>query len=474
MKKHLLFLFAFVFMTFSAVAEMKTIQILYTSDEHGYIERSGENGGAAEMYQKWLLEDSIKTIPTLILSGGDNNTGPVISAITKGKATVEVMKAMGYHCDVIGNHEIDFGQDAFIEQCKIRNFPTLSANLQVLKSCKIPSKYIQPYYETEINGLKILIIGLTTFDFPSLTMPANINGMRIANYLDAITPYKDKIKNADVAILLSHACIDEIQELYTRHIKDWGIDLFCNAHCHTCESNLINNIPFVQGDPFLNGYHKLVLNHDSNNGLITFSHIEHKINNYTWKNPQIDSIITQWKQSTSDQILEVIGYADFDIAVDNPGLINMMLYSWLHKFPSASVCLMNRGGVRQGIPKGDITVGTLMGILPFENQLYLIKMRGKDIKAVITNSNPYVAGVDVKSDFKLDAGGMLDDTTYYQVLVNDFIYEGGDYFELKDNSILLKETGINIRIPFEDHIRKLRSSWNHPINQYLDMRARYK
>ncbi|MDD3124465.1 MAG: 5'-nucleotidase C-terminal domain-containing protein, partial [Candidatus Kapabacteria bacterium] len=115
-----------------------------------------------------------------------------------------------------------------------------------------------------------------------------------------------------------------------------------------------------------------------------------------------------------------------------------------------------------------------MGILPFENQLYLIKMRGKDIKTVITNSNPYVAGVDVKSDFKLDAGGMLDDTTYYQVLVNDFIYEGGDYFDLKDNSILLKETGINIRIPFEDYIRELRSSWNHPINQYLDKRARYR
>src|SRR5574344_1676022 len=108
MKKHLLFLFAFVIITVSAVAEMKTIQILYTSDEHGYIERNGANGGAAEMYQKWLMEDSIKTIPTLILSGGDNNTGPVISAITKGKATVEVMKAMGYHCDVIGNHEIDF------------------------------------------------------------------------------------------------------------------------------------------------------------------------------------------------------------------------------------------------------------------------------------------------------------------------------------------------------------------------------
>ena len=142
MKKHLLFLFAFVFMTFSAVAEMKTIQILYTSDEHGYIERSGENGGAAEMYQKWLLEDSIKTIPTLILSGGDNNTGPVISAITKGKATVEVMKAM-LIATLLATTNC-FGRDAFIDKPK-SELPHLSANL-ILKSVKYPN-YIQPYLD---------------------------------------------------------------------------------------------------------------------------------------------------------------------------------------------------------------------------------------------------------------------------------------------------------------------------------------
>jgi 2',3'-cyclic-nucleotide 2'-phosphodiesterase (5'-nucleotidase family) len=75
--------------------EPVTLTVLYTSDEHGWMagEKSGQ--GVAELAGLWAAQYSGRDA-VLILSGGDNWTGPAISTWFEGEGMVEVMNVMGY------------------------------------------------------------------------------------------------------------------------------------------------------------------------------------------------------------------------------------------------------------------------------------------------------------------------------------------------------------------------------------------
>jgi 2',3'-cyclic-nucleotide 2'-phosphodiesterase (5'-nucleotidase family) len=86
------------------------LTILYTNDEHGWMEGMEPGQSAAHLYEMWQEEEGYyEDGPFLILSGGDNWTGPAISTWTEGESMVAVMNAMHYDASAVGNHEFDFG-----------------------------------------------------------------------------------------------------------------------------------------------------------------------------------------------------------------------------------------------------------------------------------------------------------------------------------------------------------------------------
>ena len=91
------------------------ITILYTNDEHGWIEKSEYTNGAANLMGLWRDNEEYDGDESfLILSGGDNWTGPAISTWFEGESTVDVMNAMEYDASAIGNHEFDFKVDGLV------------------------------------------------------------------------------------------------------------------------------------------------------------------------------------------------------------------------------------------------------------------------------------------------------------------------------------------------------------------------
>ena len=108
------------------------IIILYTNDEHGWMEATDTHGGAAGMMGLWKNnEDYTETGPFLILSGGDMWTGPAISTWTKGESMVDVMNAINYDAAAIGNHEFDFKIEGLNQRIAQSDFSFLSANIRV-------------------------------------------------------------------------------------------------------------------------------------------------------------------------------------------------------------------------------------------------------------------------------------------------------------------------------------------------------
>ena len=86
------------------------IVILYTNDEHGWMEETDSYDGAAKLMGLWRQEENYsESEPFLILSGGDMWTGPAISTWFEGESMVDVMNKMNYSAAAMGNHEFDYG-----------------------------------------------------------------------------------------------------------------------------------------------------------------------------------------------------------------------------------------------------------------------------------------------------------------------------------------------------------------------------
>ncbi len=112
--------------------------------------------------------------------------------------------------------------------------------------------------------------------------------------------------------------------------------------------------------------------------------------------------------------------------------------------------------------------------MPFDNELVAIEMKGADIKTLITEKKPYIFGIDVNNDFELYSGDKLLDESFYTLIINNFIYNGGDKYDFKTKSKLISNTGINMRAPLIITIKDSKSSWNRPINRILDSRLYFE
>ena len=125
--------------------DLVTLTVIYTNDEHGWIMGEEVGQGAAEIAGLWAAnyagDDAV-----LILSGGDNWTGPAISTWFGGESMVEVMNAMGYTAAAVGNHEFDFGLAGLKIRTEQANYPYLGANIRYKSDGSVPAVLgFQPY-----------------------------------------------------------------------------------------------------------------------------------------------------------------------------------------------------------------------------------------------------------------------------------------------------------------------------------------
>jgi 2',3'-cyclic-nucleotide 2'-phosphodiesterase (5'-nucleotidase family) len=102
--------------------------------------------------------------------------------------------------------------------------------------------------------------------------------------------------------------------------------------------------------------------------------------------------------------------------------------------------LINKGGIRRDLPKGDITEGQIITTLPFNNRIVVMDIKGKDIRAAFdvmatVGGNgvsrqieaTFVPGTDAHAVEILLNGKSLEDNKTYRVATIDYMANGGDY-----------------------------------------------
>jgi 5'-nucleotidase len=131
----------------------------------------------------------------------------------------------------------------------------------------------------------------------------------------------------------------------------------------------------------------------------------------------------------------------------------------------ADVALTNGGGMRTGLPAGDLTLGDVLSVLPFGNTVATLKLSGADLRQALANGVsragqggfPQVAGLRFTwtplaspqdrlraVEIRQPDGSFepLDPDRIYTVVTNNFMRTGGDgYTVMRDHGIDPYDTG---------------------------------
>lgn len=109
----------------------------------------------------------------------------------------------------------------------------------------------------------------------------------------------------------------------------------------------------------------------------------------------------------------------------------------LREKKSIDICLLNHGGIRTIIPKGNVTARNAYEIMPFENSAIVVGLKGEQIleivNYIITEKKPhplkgltFTIGTDNQPKNILVKGNPLDFNKVYYVVTSDYLVGGGD------------------------------------------------
>jgi 5'-nucleotidase/UDP-sugar diphosphatase len=464
-------------------ATPREIVILHTSDEHGHLEPATNGGfleGGASLASALWADGGHNPLAAngnvLLLSGGDNWTGPAASTWFQGESTVEVMNAMGYRASVPGNHEFDFGQEALDARLAQAQFPYLAANVFDAATGELSERF-QPYTIVTVNGIRVGIIGLALRSTPSSTAAKGLTGLRFGDYEPALRQWAPVVRSegAQVLVVETHACTEELLWL-AQAVEDLDIAVLLGGHCH---SAMLSR----QGDTLIGtsagewrDYVLTRLTVDPTSGEIVAR--EQDLVDVLWPANRptpaapaaVQQAVDKWQARVELALGEVIGYTASGLSQRAPAMHNLLVDAWLWAYPNAQLAISNTGGFRAGLDRGEITLQEVVGVLPFENELLEIELTGAQIVEALTAAPEalVVGGGRLQNGRLVLADGTparADEV--YRVLVIDYLYDNAKYpFARYDPEPY--ETSIHWRQPAIDWIRAQRTTASRPLETLLD------
>ena len=144
--------------------------------------------------------------------------------------------------------------------------------------------------------------------------------------------------------------------------------------------------------------------------------------------------------------------------------------------------IINNGGLRTSLPKGEITTGKLFELLPFENKLVIVGMKGSDLQNVLkyiaVRDGEGVSGImmGIKGDEAVDVkigGKAIDLNKVYHVISIDYLINGGDGMNSFDKRENFRHMHMKLREAVIDHAKVLCKS-GIGIKADLDGRIYYE
>ena len=441
----------------TATRDLTIITTMSTSDIHGHMTPYTPSGSAIEVggsaKAAWLFQEAERRNPnTLILDGGDSPYNTDLANISLGQSSVDVMNAQGYDATVLGNHDFDYSFENLLSLAERAEYAMLSANTY-WKDGSYPEQFA-PYIVKEVGGLNVAIVGLTDDGSKATTHFSNTQDIEFHDQWEVGQDVVAKADaESDVVILLSHlhganndvpTKIDGIDmeigggnDIFGRPLNIEDTVVVNPGGVGTCVSQ--TNLNVKDGQVLGYTFNQIILSSD-------VPEVE-----------AVNEIIAGYQADLDAQMEEVIGQCASDIAWSSPLVrtqespLGNLAADALRDYCDADIAIQNGGGIRAGLTAGDVTVGDIFAMLPFDNKVTLVEVTGQTVWDALENGVsgypdtygqfPQVSGIHYTFDGSKPAGERIVSVTlpdgtpldmdgWYTLACNDFMCGGGDGYTM--------------------------------------------
>ncbi|MET6990349.1 5'-nucleotidase [Sediminicola arcticus] len=128
--------------------------------------------------------------------------------------------------------------------------------------------------------------------------------------------------------------------------------------------------------------------------------------------------------------------------------------------------ILNRGGIRAEVSKGNVTARNMYQVMPFENTIVVVQLSAKSVRELIAfliqAHQPHpMSGIQIKLDSKGSLysvnikGKPFDEDRSYFIATSNYLANGGDNMNFFKNNIGITETDYLLRNAMIDYISKM-------------------
>ncbi len=467
------------------------LNILHINDLHSRIEPiskfdgtcSAEDDAAGECFGgiarvKTYLDErraALADANVLTLDAGDQFQGSLYYSTYKGAAAVEFMNQMGFDAMAVGNHEFDDGPQVLADFIAKATFPVISGNTSTYYEPLLKDKF-PGYVIVEKGGEKIGIVSVLATDTNETSSPGpNVAFVDEIRYLKSTIPEIES-KGVNKIIVLSHVGLNKDMEIAAAVP---GIDVIVGGHSHTYLSASDPSragayptwvsapdgtlVPVVQAYAYSKYVGELVVDFDDAGNVLFAAGDTKLLDSSIVKDAAFDARVKELGAPIQELMNTVIGSSTGPIdgsrdtcRAKECEMGVLVAEAMLDKTAAQGVTLAiaNGGGLRASIDAGEVTMGEVLTVLPFQNTIATFKLKGADVVAALENGVsqiadgagrfPQVAGMRYAFDAAAPVGSRItavevatadgfaaiDPEAVYGVVSNNYMRSGGDGYKV--------------------------------------------
>ena len=382
--------------------------------------------------------------------------------------------------DIVKNYNNDYTQD----QLK-GGFDLVIANVREKNTGAIPYGW-EPYtiknVGTTADPINIGFIGVITTEVPNLVLAQHHQEYTFTDPADEIAKYSQELvgKGVNAIVVLGHTPsvqgegesvsgeAADIMKKVNQVNPDNSVDAFFAGHNHVYTNGVVENTRIVQSTSQGKGY--IDLQGDFDTDTKDFAETPKATVNPVDPNggvtpdSTIEAIVSDADNRVKEVTEEKIGTADkaesITRTVNELGespvgnlITDAQVYMAKKNGEDVDFAMTNNGGIREDLKvKSDasITWGAAQAVQPFGNIMQIVEMTGQQIKNVLNQQNEkyflQVSGLkytvekngatSVVKEMKKADGTPIEAEKTYKLIINDFLYGGGDGFSEFTNAKL--------------------------------------
>jgi len=427
-------------------------------------------GGSARLVTA-VAEARARSNNSILVDGGDQFQGTLYYTYYKGALAAEMMNKLGYDGMTVGNHEFDDGPEVLRGFMDAVNFPVLMSNADVSAEPLLHEKLAKSTV-IERGGEKLGLIGLTPQDTDELASPGP--NITFSDPATAVQGEVDKLTEMGVnkIIVLSHSGYVVDQDVAA---NTTGVDVIVGGHSNTYLSNTnedaVGAYPTMVGETAIvqaYAYGKFLgeLNVTFNDaGEITEAVGEPLVMDGTVGEDEatvarITEAAIPLQEIRNKVVASAADLIDGDRAVcrvQECAMGNLVADAMLArvKDQGVQIAIANSGGLRSSIDAGEVTMGEVLTVLPFQNTLSTFQVSGQTVIDALENGVsqveevkgrfPQVAGLKFTFDLAVapnegriqevmvadgDNFVAIDPAKMYNLVSNNYVRGGGDGYKM--------------------------------------------